>query len=354
MQNLILSDSIHMGSLEHILAVVVTLAIIFIVYLFRNYFMEHKTADRIFRWVLAFALMGSEFILRFDKVYGKAPIVMTNLPIPLCGMLLWISAVALLSNSTRIMKRFYPIFLTAASLSLVVCEIDNAHFPDFRAFQYFICHGGFLLGALYFVFTKKINKFTIKDYGWSCMIVGLLGGIMSFLFAVNPNIFPDEFYVMGFGLDALRPIYDAIGQIGFSLLYMATIASIMLIYSLITYYVTRRRKDEEEAIVSYKSSSKLDYLSRKTSPLGRKALLVVHITAMLYLMAWQAVMGNMSIEGTQDPLISKDPTIIIMAWILGLMWFIGIALFVLNEVIYYYGIQKKREESSGKESTNRL
>ena len=312
--------SFEMFSAEHFITLGVILAIILVLFFTRKFFIRYKIADVIFRWVLAFLIIGSETKLRLMNPPAS---FVRNFPIPLCGHLLWIAGLALVSNSSRLYKAVYPLCLLGATMSMIVVEgIPN--FPEFRAWQYFLVHGGFLIGALYFVFTRKINKFTWKDYGYSMLLLLCMGAAMSIFTMLG--IRDDYMIIHPAGI--IQPVLDACGQVGYTVLYMLVIASIVTIFSFFTWLFTKHRKDEDENLPKYVNSKVLDKISTKYTKRARWISVATSIAAYTYLLV------------LQDQTATK-PYGKAFAYILLVLLILIFGLIIFNEVLNNYEISKK-------------
>ena len=307
----------EMFSAEHFITLGVILALALILFFTRKFFIKYKTADYIFRFILAFLIIGSEVKLRLMNPPAS---FIRNYPIPLCGHLLWIAGLALISNSPRIYKKIYPLCLLGATLSMIVVE-GIPHFPEFRAWQYFLVHGGFFLGALYFVFTRKINKFTWKDYGWSMLLMLCMGATMSIF--VMLGIRDDYMIIHPAGI--IKPVMDAVGQVGYTIIYILVIGAIITVYSLITWLCTKHRKDEDENIPMYKPNKILDQISVKYSKTTRWVAVVTSIAVHTYFLV------------LQDQTKSKA-----WAYILLVMLILIFGLIIFNEVLNNYENSQKK------------
>ena len=309
--------SFEMFSAEHFITLGVILSIILVLFFTRKFFIKYRIADIIFRWILVVLIVGSETKLR---LMAPPASFVRNFPIPLCGHLLWIASLALASNSSRIYKRIYPLCILGAMMSMIVVEgIPN--FPEFRAWQYFLVHGGFLIGALYFVFTRKINRFTWKDYGWSILLMLAMGAAMSIFTMLG--IRDDYMIIVPAGI--IKPVLDAIGQVGYTFLYIFFVFTCLTIISLLTWLATKHR-DNQENIPTYKQCNFLDKVAKVYHRTARSVTLTASISFYTYLLV------------LQDRTKGK-----VFAYILLALLIIIFGIIIFNEFLNNYEINRNKE-----------
>lgn len=273
---------LEMFGLAHILAILTCIAVILFFFFLRNFFAKNKIADAIFRYTLGASLITFEIILQifsddpftlFGTVFGNT--------FPLCGYLLWFTAIALITNSARLMKLIYPLTILGGSLSLIVADLDYV-FPHFRNIQYFFVHSGFMLGSLYFVFTKKINKYTIKDAGFTCLVLFLISCYV-FLISSGKLIynleFEDPLYLIA-PPSVLASTKEALGQFLYTCLFIGIAVSVVFTVYGITYACTRKREDVPP--LEPVKENKLANCISKLTPTVRYVILVIFFGLGLY------------------------------------------------------------------------
>ena len=251
---------LELFSWQHLVALGVIFAIILIVFFCRKIFMKYKLADRIFRYTLVSLLLIFELVPYFkDGARSLFGVICGSYP--LCGLILWFSVIAFLSDSERFVKLFYPFAIIGALLSLFVVDMDCT-FPHFRAFQFFFTHGCFLIGVLYFVFTQKISRYTFKDLGKSCVFLFGLSIFNIIISNASGNV-NDPYFVLTPPKD-LMFFKDALGQFGYTFVYILLIFLTMLAIYGITYLCTKHRKNGDVVTTSIKKNKMFDWLSLRS------------------------------------------------------------------------------------------
>jgi hypothetical integral membrane protein (TIGR02206 family) len=120
-------------------------------------------------------------------------------PLGLCGMMVWITAVALAFDLKQVIKVVLPWAFVGASLSFIVVNMGTPSytFPHFRFFHYFGIHWLFLVGNLYYLFAERF-VYRYKDLLRSTMwLAGVSLGILLIDLATGQNFmflreWPDE------------------------------------------------------------------------------------------------------------------------------------------------------------------
>lgn len=267
---------LEMFSWQHFVALGVVLVIFLAVFFTRKFFIKYSLADKIFRYFLGITLILFELVLQLhsgaNPLFGRV-IADTY---PLCGYLIWFSAIALLSNNVKLMKLIYPLTMLGGSLSLIVLDM-TVTFPHFGAFQFWYIHAGFMLGSMYYFFTRKIQKFTLKDLGNSCIFLFCIS-IYVLLISSGKLMYDHNF---GDPLFILTPpgglqfIKDALGQIGYTTVYIFSVIAVLFLIYGITYLCTIKRANEPARVELIKENKALDYLSSISLKVRYLVLLIV-------------------------------------------------------------------------------
>ena len=278
--------TIEMFSFEHNIAMLVSFVFILAIFLLRNVFIKHEMLDKIFRYSLAILMVTLEAIYYVKS--GRVSYTFAKMiPLALCTYSEICTVILLISNSKRICKLIFPFAMCGALLS-VVCVSCEQNFPSFRAFHYFIGHVGFMTANLYFIFTKKVNKYTYKDFSNSCLVLLIISSMMIVLNALGVN---DDMFLLSppSGLSGAK---DVLGQIGYSMLFPILVTLIMATTSFLAYLSTRKRDDIEEINPSFKKNIKLFDLINQIPSYIRHYAYVVTICVFVFITTIQAITNN--------------------------------------------------------------
>ncbi|MFA5007022.1 MAG: TIGR02206 family membrane protein [Candidatus Izemoplasmatales bacterium] len=168
----------EMFSLSHLVPVVMTIAAVVLIAVFRRRLSAMPRFDRNFRIVLAVTTVTLELVFNFWAIVrGGGWSVF--LPFGLCTLSMYLTAIALLSRSDRLAKVIYPWAVSGALLSLLVADVAY-DFPHFRYFHYFGNHAMFLVANVYMQATAK-TRFSYRDLLRSSGILLMIAVPMYFL-----------------------------------------------------------------------------------------------------------------------------------------------------------------------------
>lgn len=141
-----------MFSLSHGLALLVLILAIVSLFLLRNRINNNRSLEKKTRVFIAILMIILEWVY-YAWVISRSGFMLSLLPLGLCAISMYMTAIALLTNSERIFKILYPWAVTGALLSLLVADM-TFEFPHFRFFHYFGNHSLFLFGNLYLIFVS--------------------------------------------------------------------------------------------------------------------------------------------------------------------------------------------------------
>jgi MFS transporter, DHA3 family, macrolide efflux protein len=176
-------STFEMFSIAHLAAILVLFALFVLMVAFRRRI--SKRADVLIRRSAAVLMIAMEWTF-YAWSLSQGGFQTTLLPMGLCAISMYVTAIALWTGSEKLIKFIYPWAITGALLSLIVADQPYV-FPHFRYLHYFGNHGLFLLGNLYMVLVKNI-KITYKDILKSSGILLVYALIVYPLnFALNAN-----------------------------------------------------------------------------------------------------------------------------------------------------------------------
>jgi len=97
---------------------------------------------KIARWTLATMLVVNETALHIWSAYWGIWNIQTMLPLHLCSVMVWTSAIMLLTKNYGIYEMVYFLGIGGAMQALLTpADAANYNFPHFRLLQTFIAHG---------------------------------------------------------------------------------------------------------------------------------------------------------------------------------------------------------------------
>jgi hypothetical integral membrane protein (TIGR02206 family) len=121
-------------------------------YLFRRRF--HPRARTIIRWSVAVFLILNELAWHLYNIRAGTWTVRDMLPLHICSVMVFASAILLITKSYRLYEFQYFLGIAAASQVLFTPEGGAYPFPGFHFFQTFLSHGMIIFSALYMTFVE--------------------------------------------------------------------------------------------------------------------------------------------------------------------------------------------------------
>ena len=101
------------------------------------------------RWILALILWGNEIAFHYWNYSVGKWTIQEMLPLHVCSILVWLSALMLVTKSYRIYEFAYFMGIAGAIQALATPDLGIYGFPHFRFFQTFISHGLIVTSAIY-------------------------------------------------------------------------------------------------------------------------------------------------------------------------------------------------------------
>jgi hypothetical integral membrane protein (TIGR02206 family) len=143
----------EMFSLSHLLVVLLVIAIISLIIVFRKKLRNCSTIDIIFRKTIAITMLIMELVFILWNL-NKGDASLDLLPFGLCAISMYTTSIVLLTDNEKLFRVIFPWAVTGAVLSLIVADL-RYDFPHFRFFHYFGNHSFFLIAQVYLVFVKE-------------------------------------------------------------------------------------------------------------------------------------------------------------------------------------------------------
>ncbi len=168
----------EMFSVAHLIPVLIIVALIVLIIFFRKPLRQNVRLDRRLRIGFAVAMVAMEWIF-YAWVIIPDGTDWNLLPLGLCALSMYLTAVTLLTENRKIFRTVFPWALAGSLLSLIVADV-NYVFPHFRYFHYFGNHGMFLIANIYLVVVKRYS-FTYRDLLGSSLVLTVLSTGLFFL-----------------------------------------------------------------------------------------------------------------------------------------------------------------------------
>lgn len=105
--------------------------------------------SNIVRYTITFLLLLAESAWHLWNLATGQWTIQTMLPLHLCSVFVWLSAVMLLTNSYHIYEFAYLLGIAGALQAVVTPDAGQYGFPHFRFFQVFVSHGSIVTAAVY-------------------------------------------------------------------------------------------------------------------------------------------------------------------------------------------------------------
>ena len=156
-------------SLAHFLPVLLMIAVILLIYRFRQPIADWKWEKKI-RYVMAFMLILSEmsYYWRLIAMPELGPNPVDHLPITVCGWVVVFSSYMLLSKSQTLFDICYFWLLSGSVFALITPTVISYTGPTrFRYYQFWVEHTMGYVAVFYMIFVHKMRptiKSAIKAY----------------------------------------------------------------------------------------------------------------------------------------------------------------------------------------------
>ncbi len=176
---------------EHLLTIGIILILCALLFVFRKQFQE-QGKEKLFRFSLAFLLLASESFYHLWLAYENAWSLKNALPLQLSDIAVILAIVMLMTNSYRVFQFMYFAGLGSSIQAILTPDLGQFSFPHFRYIEFFVSHGGVVLGCLFMVVACKYRP-TIPSMWVSILIVNLYAACIFFL---NKSLSANYLYIM--------------------------------------------------------------------------------------------------------------------------------------------------------------
>jgi len=131
---------------SHLIALFVVLAINVSLFFWHN---PSEAARRRFRYGLAAVLIVDEAVLHLWYITNGMWSVQTMLPFHLCAVLVYVSAIMLITRSRPVYEVVYFLGIAGAIQAILTPDLGVYNFPHWRYWSVFISHGSIVTSAIY-------------------------------------------------------------------------------------------------------------------------------------------------------------------------------------------------------------
>ena len=210
---------------QHVTVLLILFSLILFLVVLR--FLKDQRLNSIVAHAIAWALIVDEILYHIWNLHIGEWTLQKMLPLHLCTIFVWLSAVMLWKKSYRIYEFAFFIGIGGALQAVLTPDIVEYSFPHYRFLQVFISHGCIILASLYMTFVENYRP-TLKSL-WRVFIA--VNIYMVFVFVINLIVGSNYLYLMHkpvtpSALDMMGPwpwyiiAAEAFGMAVFSILYL--------------------------------------------------------------------------------------------------------------------------------------
>ena len=147
-------------SLAHILPILLTAALIYLIYRFRDRLRNNSRADSTLRWILAFAMICSEmsYYWRLVGMPSLGPNAVDNLPISVCGWAAIFCSYMLVGKKQTLFDISYFWLFSGTVFALITPTVITYTGPTrYRYYQFWLEHTLGYVALFYMIFVHKMR-----------------------------------------------------------------------------------------------------------------------------------------------------------------------------------------------------
>jgi hypothetical integral membrane protein (TIGR02206 family) len=209
------------------LAVVVLACML--VYVFRDRFSPRQKT--FMRWFLAVWMVFNEIAFHIWNIYYGLWNVQTHLPLHICSIMVFASAVMLVTRNAMIYEFSYFMGIGAAMQALLTPDAGIYGFPHFRFFQTLTAHGLIVFSAIYMT---AVEKFRPNPKSLVRVFIGM-NLYVALIYFVNSIIGSNYLYIMG--KPATASLIDMLGPWPWYILSMEVIGAIICLVLYLPFFL---------------------------------------------------------------------------------------------------------------------
>ena len=164
-------------------------------------------APKIIAWLLAAVLLANEltyWTVRISQI-GLDGWVRHHMPLHLCGVAVWLTAVTLFFRNEKTYEIVYFWGLVGAANAVLTPGGLAVDFPQYRFFQYFIAHSGIVTGVLFATWGLGMRP-TLRGM---FRAFGYLAAFAAFVAAANLALGSNFMWLSGPPPGTLSPFFAA-------------------------------------------------------------------------------------------------------------------------------------------------
>ena len=225
---------VEIGSLQHIIPIIITVILSIILIRFSNRKLNQKQQEQVFK-ALGFFVSYTVLVFHLHLIFKGNYNIATDLPLFLCSFMALF--IFIFTNSRKYWLFEILLFWIIAGTSQAVVTPDIPFgFPSFDYFRYWIAHLGLLVIIFYAIFVLKMSP-TWKSMFKSFLALQLYAII---IFGINYILNGNYFY-----LNKKPNSASALDYLGEWPIYLLTIEAILIPYFFIIYlpfFLTKKRK----------------------------------------------------------------------------------------------------------------
>lgn len=204
----------------HLIAIAIVTLACLAMFFWRS---PQESSKRLFRYGLAAVLIANEILWHVWNYSNGIWSVQTMLPLHLCSVLVFLSAIMLVTKNVALYEVCYFMGISGATQAILTPDAGAFGYPHVRFFQVFISHGSIVLAAIYMTVVEGFRPYlrsTLRVFLLLVAYAGLVGLVngavgSNYLFiARKPDtaslidvLAPWPWYVFELGLIALVMIY---------------------------------------------------------------------------------------------------------------------------------------------------
>ncbi|KAB8138143.1 TIGR02206 family membrane protein [Gracilibacillus oryzae] len=171
----------QMFSLSHFFMILVTLVLLLFLYNYREGI--KRRFKRELKYMLVVSLILGEVTFHLWYILDDRWNAVTNLPLQLCSISLYLCTIMLLTRNYRIFEISFFVSMTGAFIAIVTPELFFG-FPHLRFFQFFLAHIAIVLSCFYMVWMEEYKP----TFGSVIRSFTVLNIIAFFVFIVNQTV----------------------------------------------------------------------------------------------------------------------------------------------------------------------
>jgi len=225
---------VEIGSLQHIIPIIITVILSIILIRFSNRKLNQKQKEQVFK-ALGFFVSYTVLVFHLHLIFKGNYNIATDLPLFICSFMALF--IFIFTNSRKYWLFEILLFWIIAGTSQAVVTPDIPFgFPSFDYFRYWIAHLGLLVIIFYAIFVLKMRP-TWKSMFKSFLALQLYAII---IFGINYILNGNYFY-----LNKKPNSASALDYLGEWPIYLLTIEAILIPYFFIIYlsfFLTKKRK----------------------------------------------------------------------------------------------------------------